>query len=125
MGKARSNPNLQATAGKTAPVINAGTGTAKGRRTAAGVGVAIVAGAGAATRTGTAIAVGTKKRKTSWDQPVGQVLKEHFPNNSATDFKARVVVKKVWEVLKDEIKKSRTKPSRGLILRKSGHWKKR
>jgi hypothetical protein len=59
MGKARSNPKLQAIADKTAPVVNAGAGTAKGRRTAAGVGTSIVAGAGTAAGTHTATGVGT------------------------------------------------------------------
>jgi hypothetical protein len=65
-----------------------------------------------------------KKRKSYWDDPVDRALRENFPNNSATDFEPKAVMDKVLDVLADKIKTSgREPPSRGLILRKSGHWK--
>jgi hypothetical protein len=65
-----------------------------------------------------------KERKSYWDDEVDRVLREEFPDNSATNFKPKDVKKKVLEVLDPKIKTSGEKPpSRGLILRKSGHWK--
>ena len=53
-----------------------------------------------------------------------RVLRENYPDNSAKNFAAKDVVDKVLAALAPKIKESGEKPpSRGLILRKSGHWK--
>ncbi len=66
----------------------------------------------------------TKKRKSYWDDPVDRVLREHYPDDTAKNFPAKDVVKKVLEALALDIQKSgRKPPTRGLILPKSGHWK--
>jgi hypothetical protein len=65
-----------------------------------------------------------EKRKFYWDEPVIRALRETYGNN-ATNHEAGDVVDKVLEVLDSKIKESgRKPPSRGLILRHSGHWKK-
>ena len=65
MGKARSNPKLQAIADKTAHKINAGTGIATRARTATAAGVAIVAGVGTAAGTRTATGAGNALASTT------------------------------------------------------------
>lgn len=65
-----------------------------------------------------------KQRKSYWDDPVDRALRDNYPNSSALTFKAGKVVDKVLDALKSEIRQSgRNPPSRGLILRKSGHWR--
>ncbi|MBR0870036.1 hypothetical protein JQ633_06685 [Bradyrhizobium tropiciagri] len=65
-----------------------------------------------------------KERKSYWDDAVTRVLKEKFPNNDANTFRPGVVRKLVQDALADEVKQSgRREPGRGLILRKTGHWK--
>jgi hypothetical protein len=65
-----------------------------------------------------------QKRKSYWDDDVDRVLRENYPDNSAKNFAPKDVVDKVLAALAPKIKESGEKPpSRGLILRKSGHWK--
>ena len=64
-----------------------------------------------------------KRRKHYWDDDVDRVLAEEYPNGSAKNFEPGDVVDMVHKVLADKITVSgREKPSRGLILRKTGHW---
>jgi hypothetical protein len=65
-----------------------------------------------------------KERHTFWKDPVDRVLRENFPHDSAKNFSPKDVVKKVLEVLDPQIKQSgRKPPTRGLICRRSGHWR--
>lgn len=63
----------------------------------------------------------SKPKKSYWDDAVVRVLREHGLDNSVAP---KVVVKTVLNALAPEIRKSSRKPpTRGLILRRSGHWK--
>lgn len=62
-----------------------------------------------------------KPKKPYWDDAVVRVLKTLGLDSSIP---AKIVVKKVRDALASEIRASRREgPKRGLILRRSGHWK--
>jgi hypothetical protein len=65
-----------------------------------------------------------EQSKSYWDASVRRVLDEKFPGETATDFEAKHVVDTVLDALASEIKEAgRKPPTRGLICRRSGHWK--
>ena len=65
-----------------------------------------------------------KTRKAYWEDAVDRAFRENFPDDTATNFKPKEVVKTIHNALESEIRESgRKPPTRSLILRKSGHWK--
>ena len=124
MGK---KPPLARPARRAKPIVATADGTAAGHGAARAEGTAIATGTGIATTGPKTKPADTKrnskrKRKTYWDDSVDRILKEKFPDNDATNFQPKDVVKTVLDALESEIKQSgRNKPTRGLILRRSGH----
>jgi hypothetical protein len=107
---------------KTETKTAAGRASGIGKAAAASSAIATAAGAAFPTGKATRKAASKKKRKAYWDDDVDRVLKGKFKD--ATYFKPKVVVETVLNALAPKIRQSgRKPPSRGLILRRSGHWK--